>query len=117
MKTYLPDKDPAAIEPYFVVWCDKDGTNTGAATDEGELQGATIATSTWSVATGITKVSDNTSAVTVAGVTYAANTVATIWLSGGTDGASYVLTNTITTSETPARTLRKTVIVPVRSGL
>ena len=70
MSKLMPSKDPQNIEPYFIVWCDEDGTNSGAAADRGELQGASISTATWTVPTGITKVSDNTSAVTINGVTY-----------------------------------------------
>jgi len=109
--TYLPSKDPDNIEPYFIVWCDKDGTNDGSTSDNGELQGATISTATWTVPTGITKASSNQNAVTIAGVTYGANTVCTIWLSGGTDNTKYTLSCKITTSD--ARTLDKSIIIPV----
>ena len=108
---HLPSKDPDAVEPYFVVWCDKDGTNDGSATDDGELQGATISSATWTVPTGITKDSDNTSAVTIKGVTYGANTVATIWLSGGTAGTSYSIVCEIDTSD--SRTLNQTIVIEV----
>src|SRR3990172_6649420 len=95
----LPPKDPNAIEPYFIVWCDPTGINTGAAADHGELQGATILTATWTVPTGITKASSNQGAVTIHGITYPVNTVCTIWLSGGTDGTDYDLSCLITTSD------------------
>ena len=108
----VPAKDPDAIEPYFVVWCGSDGTNDGSTDDDGELQGATISTSVWVLSGGITKESDNNSAVTIAGVTYAVNTVSTIWLSGGTAGAYYTLTNRIVTSD--GRTLDKSITLPVR---
>ena len=108
-----PPKDPDEIKPYHVVWCDKDGTNTGAATDTGELQGATISTSTWTLPTGITNQSDNKSAVTIHGVSYAINTVATIWLSGGTDGVEYKLINRVVLSD--GRTLDKTITIPIRT--
>lgn len=49
--------------------------------------GETITTSTWIVPTGITKDSDTNN-----------STSATIWLSGGTDGTEYELTNRIVTS-------------------
>lgn len=112
MTTFLPSKDPDDIEPYFVVWCDKDGTNSGAVADDGELQGATISTSTWTVPSGITKASDNTDAVTINGVSYGANTVATIWLSSGTNNTDYEIVNKITTSD--GRTLSKSITIPVR---
>jgi hypothetical protein len=108
----MPSKDPNNIEPYFIVWCDQDGTNTGAATDDGELQGATIATATWTVPTGLTKDSSNQNAVTISGVSYGVNTVATIWLSAGIPGVDYPIRCIITTSD--SRTLDKTIIIPVR---
>ena len=113
MSKILPPKDPNAVEPYFVVWCDKDGTNDGTASDEGELQGATISTSVWTVETGITEDSEDSAAVSVGGVSYGVNTVATIWLSSGTHNTDYELVNRITTSD--SRTLDQTVIIPVRS--
>lgn len=112
MSIELPSKHPSAVEPYFVVWCSDDGTNDGSANDNGELQGATISTVTWTVPAGITKDSDNKSAITINGVSYGANTVCTIWLSSGTDQTDYELTCTITTSDT--RTLAKKIKIPVR---
>lgn len=50
--------------------------------------GETILTSTWTVETGLTKVSDSNS-----------TTATTIWVTGGTVGESYVITNHITTSD------------------
>ncbi len=55
----LPPKDPNAVDFYHIVWCSEDGTNDGGASDTGELQGATISTTTWTVPAGITKDSDN----------------------------------------------------------
>jgi hypothetical protein len=49
--------------------------------------GETILTSTWTVESGLTKVSDNNS-----------TTATTIWVKGGTAGESYIITNHITTS-------------------
>lgn len=112
--SYMSEKDPDSIEPYFIVWCDPDGTNDGSANDKGELQGATIVSATWTVPTGITKNSSNQNAVTIHGVNYVVNTVTTIWLSGGTAGADYDLTCRITTSD--ARTLDKTITIPVRTA-
>jgi len=105
------EKDPNSVEPYFIVWCDVDGTNDGTASDNGELQGATISTTSWTLESGITKDSDNTSSVSIKAVSYATNTVSTIWLSGGTSGTTYRCTNRITTSD--SRTLDKSIFVPV----
>ena len=109
----MPSKDPDSVEPYFVVWCSSDGTNDGSANDNGELQGATISTVTWTMPDGITKNSDNKSAITIHGVSYAINTVCTIWLSAGTADTDYDLTCRITTSD--SRTLDRTIRIPVRS--
>lgn len=114
MADYAPPKDPNSVEPYFFIWCDIDGTNTGGATDDGELQGATISTYTVTVASGITKDSDNKNAVTIRGVSYSANTVVTVWLSGGTDNTDYDISCRIVTSD--SRTLDKTMTVPVRTS-
>ena len=112
MSKNLPEKDPASVEPYYVVWCDKDGTNDGSEDDTGELQGATISSSSWAVTpSGITTASGTTAAVTIRSVVYAINTVATIWLSSGTDGSQYEVANTIVTSD--SRTLKKTLRVRV----
>ena len=109
--SYGPPKRPNSVEPYFIIWCDEDATNTGSATDDGELQGATILTSTWTVPTGITKDSESEAQVTIKGVTYAINTVTTIWVSGGISGNQYALTCKITTSD--SRTLEHVLVIPV----
>jgi hypothetical protein len=115
MAITVPEKDPDNIEPYFFVWCDKTGLNDGSATDRGELQGAAIASYTVTVASGITKDSDNKSAVTIQGVAYSANTVVTVWLSGGTNNTDYDVACKIVTNESPARTLERTMRIPVRT--
>lgn len=112
MATYLPSKDPNNVEPYFFVWCSKDATNDGSATDTGELQGATISSYTVTVPTGITKDSDNKNAVTIKGVSYSASTVVAVWLSGGTAGTDYHILCQVVTSD--SRTLDQTIVVPVR---
>jgi hypothetical protein len=111
---YAPSKDPSSVEPYFFIWADIAGTNVSG--DTGELQGATIASYTLTVPTGITKTTDNKNAVTIAGVAYGVSTVVTVWLSSGTSSAEYEVACTIVTSDSPARTLKKTFIVPVRSA-
>ena len=108
----LPPKDPNAVDFYHIVWCSEDGTNDGGASDTGELQGATISTTTWTVPAGITKDADNKSALTMRGVSYDANTVTSILLSSGTAGLDYELLNRITTSD--SRTLDKTITIMVR---
>ena len=107
----LPPKDPNAEDFYHIVWCAEDGTNDGSASDTGELQGATISTTTWTLS-GITKESDNKDALTMRGVSYDANTVCSILLSGGTAGEDYDLLNRIETSD--SRILDKTITIMVR---
>ena len=81
-------KDPDAILDYGFDWAAWLGTDT-------------IATSAWSVATGLTEVSDTNTTTTT-----------TVWVSGGTAGASYLCTNTITTAE--GRTDERSLVVMVR---
>jgi len=110
----LPAKDPDAVEPYHIIWCSADGTNDGTANDTGELQGATIASSAWSVlpASQLTIDSDNNDAATIQGISYAVNTISTVVLSAGTANSDYVLTNEITTND--GRTLNKSITIRVR---
>lgn len=70
------EKDPQAVLDFFVDW-----------QQEGWLGTDTIAVSTWSVPAGITKESESL----VAGR-------AIVWLSGGTAGTTYTVTNHITTT-------------------
>jgi hypothetical protein len=69
-------KDPGEVKDYAIDW------TAHLATSE------TITTSTWVVATGITKDSDSTT-----------TTVATIWLSGGSEGTEYRVTNHVVTDQ------------------
>lgn len=92
-------KDPNAVAKFHIRWCDPTGLNDGSVQDRGFLQGATISTATWTPPAGITKDSDNKDAVEIGGITYAANTVATVVLSGGTAGTTYTLLCRIVTSD------------------
>ena len=105
-------KDPNSVEPFYIVWCDEDNTNDGSDGDNGELQGATISSDTWTVPAGITEDSQNNSSVTIKGVTYSANTVSCIWLSGGKAGTNYDLVNHIVVSD--SRKLDHTITINVR---
>lgn len=69
-------KDPGEVKDYAVDW-----TAHLAASE-------TVTTSTWVVATGLTKDSDSTT-----------TTLATIWLSGGTAGEEYRVTNHVITNQ------------------
>jgi hypothetical protein len=113
----MPSKDPDDKEPYFMVWCDKStGLNDGSREDHGELQGATIVTVEWTIDPPDELVKDTSSqaAVTIAGIDYEQDTVATIWLSAGAVDKEYSLLCVITTSD--SRTLSKTMVVPVREA-
>lgn len=67
-------KDPEATLDYSVDWTKW-------------LAGDTIQTSEWTVPAGLTQVSSSNT-----------NSKATVWLSGGTAGQSYTVTNHITTA-------------------
>lgn len=84
------NKHPGAVLDYQFDW----GNWLGADT---------IETSQWSVGTGLTKDSDDNT-----------NSTATVWLSGGTDGTSYQVTNTITTAQ--GRTESKALTVNVTAS-
>lgn len=81
-------KDPASVLDYVWDWTSWLGDDT-------------ILSSTWTVPAGLTKTSQvNTS------------TTATVWLSGGTAGQSYAVTNRITTTQ--GRTDERTMQIVVR---
>src|SRR5512139_410875 len=84
------EKDPDAVKDFQINWATWLGTDT-------------IATSTWTVPTGITKASDTST-----------TTTATIWLSGGTNLTDYELTNKITTAS--GRTEEETITIKVRQS-
>jgi hypothetical protein len=114
MSQFVPSKDSANIEPYFYIWCSRDGTNTGGATYSGDVQGATITASIVTPDVGLTLDSVNRNAVTIRGITYAVNTVVTAWFSGGTDGVDYSATCHVALSD--GRQLDMTIIIPVRQN-
>lgn len=72
----LYSKDPDAVLDYEVSWA------------SWLAAGETISTSTFAVPVGITKDSESNT-----------TTAATVWLSGGTVGQSYTVTNHIVTSQ------------------
>ena len=76
MSTQTFRKDPSAVLDYGFDWSDW--------LESGE----TVAESAWTVATGLTKDSDQRG-----------DTSTKAWLSGGTAGATYVVANKITTSD------------------
>jgi hypothetical protein len=88
-----PDKDPDDILDYEIDW----------TAWLGGLSADTILTSTWIVPSGLTM---NSSSNT--------DTTAKLWLSDGTDGETYLITNRITTSV--GRTKDQTVKLRVREN-
>lgn len=90
LRNGIHDKDPSAVLDYAIDWSDW-------------LQvGETIASSTWTITpSGLVQ---NTESETTQ--------VATVWLSGGTDGTQYTVTNHITTSS--ARTDERSLTITVR---
>lgn len=105
-------KDPDAVETFTVVWCSKDNTNDGSASDTGELQGETLSTAAAQMPSGITLNSENKNQTTIQGITYAINTCHNLVISGGTAGTDYDITSRVTTSG--GRTLDKTITIKVR---
>jgi hypothetical protein len=85
-------KDPQAVLDYSLDWADS-GSNDGAESDPGWLQGNTIATSEWIV-------SGPDSALVNAGDSNS-TTVSTVELTGGTLGRQYTVTNRIETTLGP----------------
>ena len=85
-------KDPQSVLDYKVDW------STWLASTSPE---DTISTSTWTVESGITKDTDSST-----------STTATIWLSGGTAGSTYAVTNKVVTNA--GRTKEVTIYVTVR---
>lgn len=83
-----PDKDPDAVLDYELNW-------------SAWLNGDSIATSTWDVPSGLTKVSDSFT-----------STATKIWLSGGSYGQTYAIRNRITTAA--GRTDDRTVSLRIR---
>lgn len=73
------EKDPSAVKDYSIDWT-------------AWLDGGTVAQSEWTVPAGLTK-----------GDELNTGTFATVWLSGGTAGRRYRVTNRITTASTPPR--------------
>jgi len=80
---FVAEKDPAATLDYQFNWAEW-------------LAGDTIAASTWAAADGLTVEEDDFT-----------NVLTTVWLSGGTAGLAYAVTNRIVTAlgRTDERTL------------
>ena len=88
MTTYI--KDPQSVLDYGFKWSD------WLDTDD------TVSTSTWNVPTGINEDSDSKT-----------DTTTTIWLSGGTVGKKYKVTNRVVTTD--GRTDERSFYIKVQS--
>jgi hypothetical protein len=88
-KTWTAYKDPNEVLDYSVDW-------------SGLLAGDTIASSTWTVPTGVT-----------GGAMSYTDTETLIWLSGGSDGERYDLLNRITTAA--GRTRDQTCVLKIKT--
>lgn len=86
------DKDPSAILDYTVDWSNWLDT------------AETITSSTWTADTGLTIVSSSRT-----------SNKSTVFLSGGTGGENYLVSNTIVTSASPTRTDRRTIKIAVKT--
>lgn len=85
-----PDKDPDEVLDYAIDWSARLET------------GDTIVASTWTVQSGLSSSLDSFS-----------GSRASVWLSGGSEGQTYVATNRVTTSEN--RVMEQSVKIRVRS--
>ena len=86
---YWPEHDPDEVLDYSVDWT-------------GRIEDDPIATSDWTITPSGTLVKDSDTF---------ADAITTIWLSGGTAGASYILRNRITTEGN--RTLDQSITIRV----
>jgi len=97
----MPSKDPSEVLDFSIDW---NRSGEGKPDGSGWLNtGETITASTWTVETGLTQTTPTPSQV--AGKT-------TIWLSGGTTGGRYRVTNHVTTSQ--GRQGERTIRIDVR---
>jgi len=107
-------KDPDDTEDFTFIFCAKDGTNS-TASGGGWLAGETISSYTLTVDSGtVTVDSDNQNAVTIDGVSYSADTVVTMRVSGGVDGEDAYVRCRVTTSS--SRIVDQTGIIKVRAA-
>jgi len=85
-----PSKDPDEVLDYQLDWTAR-------------LDGDTISSSSWAVASGSGLTIDSDSETT---------TLTTVWLSAGTEGTTYTLTNTIVTAA--SRTMEQSVRIRIK---
>lgn len=90
------EKRPAEKKDYRIDW-------TSALLVNGVDTGDTIATSTWTLETGITGSAEDSTTTTT-----------TIWLEGGTEGVHYTATNRVTTVQ--GRIYERSFVVQVKAA-
>lgn len=90
------EKRPAEVKDYTVDW-------TRHLLVAGADVGDTVSTSTWTVETGLVKDSDSKTSSTT-----------TAWLSGGTEGVHYTVTNRVVTAQ--GRTYERSFVVQVKAA-
>lgn len=107
------DHDPNAVLDYSVDWKYKSPASraTGTNPDGWLAAGETISSSTWTVPTGLTQLGPATSPTAPA--PSQVDGKATIWLTGGTAGDTYKLTNKIVTSA--GRTDERSIQIDVKN--
>ena len=109
------DIDTRDLDFRHAIYCGKDGINTGGTIDQGELQGATIASIdsvTVLPAAGLVVSSSNKNAATIHGVPYAISTIVTVWLAPSANG-DYAVTIEVTLSDN--RRINREYAVTVRN--
>lgn len=102
-------KDPDADLPFAFQWASEDQANDGGPNDDGWLKGRTLATSEWHIdGPDSALVSHSASIGDITGhdengdpVTISTQTLATVWLRGGTVGERYTVTNRIVSTGSP----------------
>lgn len=99
MSNYI--HDPQSVLDYAVDWA---ALTNGTGASDWLATGETITASTWTVPSGITQTTPAPSFT---------DTVATIWLTGGTLDLSYSVTNHITTNQ--GRQQDRTITLIVRN--
>jgi hypothetical protein len=113
--------DPGATLPVSFSWASKTKANDGSAGDDGWLQGAKLATSSWSITgddTALQMVPDSSEIADIVNPSTAEivseDTKAVVWLTTPTAGAEYTVTNHIETDEDPPRIDERSIRIQAR---
>jgi len=90
-------KDPNSVEDYQIIWPQLNGVGNYFQDGIDSIQ-----TSAWNVPAGLAEVKSSFNSQS-----------ATVWISGGTNGVNYELTNTVTTSM--GRTFKQSITIRVKT--